>query len=73
VPFPPDAYDGIVVDVLCAGPGCPELPLYSIRRGNSSTTVNPKTGALGPEVLAPGEEGAFTFLKEALRRPRPSG
>ena len=69
VQLPPDAYvDGIVTDSLCAGirTDC-EVPFYNIRRGSSLINVGERSGRVISEHLAPGEERAFDFLKEALR------
>ncbi|MDP6403129.1 MAG: hypothetical protein QF467_06240 [SAR202 cluster bacterium] len=37
-----------------------------IGRGNSTIAVSAPSGAIFEEKVAPGEEGAFDFLKEAL-------
>ena len=69
VQLPPDAYvDGMVTHVLCGGsPEACETPFYNIRRGRSLINVTVRTGRILSEHIAPGEEGAFDFLKEALR------
>lgn len=69
VQLPPDAYlYGIVAGVMCVeGAGqCPEAPAYVIKRGNSVINVVPRNGKIQGEYVAPGEEGAFDFLRESL-------
>ncbi|MBM3944553.1 MAG: hypothetical protein FJ317_03570 [SAR202 cluster bacterium] len=71
VNLPPDVdVAGITVSILCvAGTPCPtdELPFYILRRGDSRADVSEKTGRIALEKVAPGEEGAFDFLREALK------
>ena len=43
---------------------CPVAPIYGIKRSNSIISVEAQTGRILTETLAPGEEGAFNFLKE---------
>lgn len=69
VQLPPDSYvDGVVTHVTC-GPvrPCPETPFYNIVRGRSRINVEVRSGRIISEHTAPGEDGAFAFLKEALR------
>lgn len=68
VTLPSDAYvSRYIIEGLCPpGQKCPELPIYEIRRGNSTIMVSAKSGAIIEEKIAPGEEGAFDFLKRAL-------
>ncbi len=68
VQLPPDAY----VNPEAAGPTCvPDLPCagptYRIVRGGSSASVSVTSGAILSEEIAPGEEGAFDFLRQVLR------
>ena len=69
VELPPDAFvDTYIITVLCVvGRPCPEAPYYVIRRGNSTIVVSRRSGTLRDEKIAPGEEGAFDFLKPALK------
>jgi hypothetical protein len=65
--LPTDAWiESLILAGTCAGP-CPELPLYQIKRGNSTISVGIPTGRINGEQIAPGEEGAFDFLKAALK------
>ena len=68
VQLPSDAYVGAYIpQVECVrGRICPDPPLYEIRRGSSSITVEARSGAILDERTAPGQEGAFEFLKPAL-------
>lgn len=74
VQLPPDAYvEYIIVDALPCPPSiegvnCPEVPFYKLRRGNSTIGVSIKSGTMFQEQVAPGEEGAFDFLREAFQR-----
>ena len=56
----------IATAVCVVGGPCPEAPYYVIRRGNSTIMVSVRSGTLRDEKIAPGEEGAFDFLKAAL-------
>jgi hypothetical protein len=69
VQLPPDAFiERSVAAVLCGGGlPCPETPFYILRRGNSTVSVSLRSGARFDEQIAPGEEGAFDFLREATR------
>lgn len=69
VQLPPDAYvEGLVTNVLCVPErACPETPFYNIRQGKSLINVAARSGRVISEHVAPGEELAFEFLKEALR------
>ena len=49
---------------------CPAYPTYVLVRGNSSTEIDSQ-GKVWWEEVAPGEEGAFDFLREALAWPGP--
>ena len=75
--LPDDAQlDGVVVSVLPAisldDGGCAicdrldDLPWLNIVRGDSKITVGLNTGVVVGGRIAPGEEEAFDFLKEAL-------
>ncbi len=69
IKLPDDAYikhyatEGIV----SPGKTGPETPLYVIARGNSIIVIPKGSGKIYSETIAPGEEGAFNFLKEALK------
>jgi hypothetical protein len=68
VQLPPDAYiANSVAFIQCYEPGCPEAPYYVLRRGESSVGVSRRTGYVFGAEIAPGEEGAFDFLREATR------
>jgi len=68
VQLPPDGFVyGMVTDVLCAPGRTCETPFFIIQRGNSQVNVGVHSGRILEERLAPGEERAFDFLKEALR------
>lgn len=47
----------------------PPRPTFFLRitRGNSTITIAPSNGYIAAEKIAPGEEGAFDFLKKALQ------
>jgi len=68
VQLPPDAFiERSVATAMCGGvPGCPEAPFYILRRGSSTVGVSQRSGARFDERIAPGEEGAFDFLPEAV-------
>jgi hypothetical protein len=68
VQLPPDAYiEHLIISVNCVvGQPCPEAPYYSLRRGKSTVGVSIRSGARFGERIAPGEEGAFDFLGEAV-------
>lgn len=68
IKLPADAYVFARADeVLCiAGDPCPATPLIGIARGGSKISVS-GSGEIVFEEVATGEEGAFDFLKEALR------
>ena len=60
-------FDGYIMHVLCVvGIPCPETPLVAIGRGKSGISIIDRTGVIWREEIAPGEEGAFDFLKLAL-------
>jgi hypothetical protein len=69
--LPDDAYHAsTVLTVECRwGQPCPQPPLDTITRGRSRITVSRPTGQIVEEHIAPGEEGAFDWLREALRDP----
>lgn len=59
----------ITVQVLClAGTSCDsdDVPIYRVERGHSAIAVS-RLGTVFLETVAPGEEGAFEFIREALR------
>ena len=69
IKLPDDTYnDGFVagVDVPMGKPQ-PETPYYIIVRGNSRILVTVHTGKILREIIAPGEENTFDFLKRALQ------
>ncbi|MBM3948436.1 MAG: hypothetical protein FJ312_04190 [SAR202 cluster bacterium] len=70
IELPPDVrVTGIISHILCVSPGCSEeeLPYIQLERGNSIASVSAKTGRIVEEKIAPGEEGAFDFIREAMR------
>lgn len=69
VQLPPDAYvSRYITSGLCAATrSCPELPMYELRRGNSTLAVSAPSGAKVEEQIAPGEAGAFDFLNAVLQ------
>ena len=69
--LPPDAYIKHYINLVdcVAGEPCPEIPFYVIERGNSTISATARTGKVTGEDIAPGEEGAFDFLKAALGIP----
>lgn len=68
VQLPANAFvNRYVVQVLCvAGLSCPQTPIYELKRGNSTISVSIPSGIILDEEIAPGEEGAFDFLKEVV-------
>ena len=74
VQLPPDAYveytivDGFPCPPATQGVSCAEIPFYWLRRGNSRIGVEMKSGTMFREQIAPGEEGAFDFLKDTFRK-----
>lgn len=68
VQLPPDAYieHYISFGSWVADYPCPEFPEYVIRRGNSRAWVAKPSGTIVKVTLAPGEEGTFNFLRNAL-------
>ena len=66
--LPEDAYiDAFISKALCRpGSTCARLPWVVIQRGESKIFVSIPTGVIDREIIAPGEEGAFDFLKEVL-------
>jgi len=68
IKLPDDAYVEARADcILCiAGFTCPQTPFYTIARGNSRLEVD-YSGKIWSEEIAQGDEGAFDFIKEALR------
>ena len=69
IKLPDDAYIGAIVSEVVCIPGqpCSKAPLLGIQRNNSYIIVSIPTGRIDKEVIAPGEEGAFDFLKRALQ------
>lgn len=69
VKLPNDAYIEYYVTEGIPSPGAkmPELPILIIARGNSRIDISKGSGTINRETIAPGEEGAFNFLKEALK------
>ncbi len=68
IKLPDDAYVKMWVSLIdCGGPPCPEPPAYLIARGDSLIWVEQNSGKIFNEEIATNEEGAFDFLKEALR------
>jgi hypothetical protein len=69
VPLPPDTFvgGGGFVDYLSPAPADADSSLVILRRGRSTIELGEQSGKIIREDLAPGEEGAFTFLTEALR------
>jgi hypothetical protein len=68
VQLPSDVYVAhYIVHVQCGvGNFCPEAPIYVLQRGKSQISVSKPTGTMFEERIAPGEEGAFDFLREVL-------
>lgn len=71
IKLPEDAQlGGLVVDVLAVqgatDPMADHLPLIIIQRGSSTVYVGLNDGVFVYGSLAPGEEGAFDFLKESF-------
>ena len=82
IQLPDDAYIHQIVNlVVCLGESVvvvgeiaveetdlcpPQTPYYDLARGDSTVRVVEQTGRVFGETIAPGEEGAFNFLKEAL-------
>jgi len=61
--------DRRIGEILCVqGTPCPidELPFIILRRGESRADVSEKTGRIVFEKIAPGDEGAFAFIREAF-------
>lgn len=69
VQLPPDAWvETWMVFATCPiGRVCRETPLYSLRRGESTLVISSPSGIIYEERIAPGEEGAFAFVRDALR------
>ncbi|MBM3156157.1 MAG: hypothetical protein FJ004_02600 [Chloroflexi bacterium] len=69
IKLPDDAYvEYWVVFIECSvGTSCPQTPFYIIARGDSRLAVEQISGKILNEEIASNEEGAFNFLKEALR------
>ena len=69
IKLPDDAYVEHYVIVGTASPGKvpPPTPYFVIARSNSRVIVPTGSGKIYSETIAPGEEGAFNFLKEALK------
>jgi hypothetical protein len=68
VKLPPDAYIAAhIIEIFDCGNPCPETPIYEIRRGASFLAISERSGRIITERIAPGESGAFDFLKEALK------
>lgn len=68
IKLPPDAYvEHIIVHGECiVNLPCPQFPLYIIRRGNSTGAISMGSHSIIAENVAPGEAGAFNFLKDKL-------
>lgn len=69
IKLPDDAYIAHDVSSVTRSPGKtgPETPYFVIARGNSKILIPQRSGKIYSETIAPGEEGAFNFLKEALK------
>ncbi len=69
IKLPDDAYIEYDVSSVTISPGKtgPETPYFVIARGNSRILVPQHSGKIYSETIAPSEEGAFNFLKEALK------
>lgn len=69
VKLPDDAYiKHFIVEILCApGQKCLQAPVYVVGRGNSEIAFSARTGEIGQEKVAAGEQGTFDFLKRALQ------
>ena len=70
IQLPPNAYvSAFILSALCKGGAinCPRAPLWVITRGGSTITLEKISGKIVSEKIAPGEEGAFDFIREALR------
>ncbi len=67
VQLPADAYvQREITETTCTGSEqCAQIPIYEIVRGNSTVAVSGRSGAILSEEVAPGEEGAFDFLRSA--------
>lgn len=67
--LPADAWvEEYYTSMLCeVGGRCPETPFLVLRRGNSILALSAPSGVIHERSTAPGEEGAFRFLEEALR------
>jgi len=65
VQIPPDAYVSRELNLLqCpSSTACPEVPMYELVRGGSTATVGGQSGTIYQQEIAPGEEGAFDFLR----------
>lgn len=65
IQLPPDAWiEREITFIQCAlGEPCPQAPLYELRRGSSRIVISVPSGDWGHERIAPGEEGAFDFIK----------
>lgn len=68
IKLPPDAYvEHFIAHGECIiNSPCPRFPLYVIRRGNSTSAISLGSGRIIAENIAPGEAGAFNFLKDKL-------
>jgi hypothetical protein len=68
IKLPSDAYvEHFIVHGECmVNSLCPQFPLYIIRRGNSTSEISLGSGSIIAETIAPGEAGAFNFLKDKL-------
>jgi hypothetical protein len=69
IKLPDDAYvESVVARTSCGvGMPCSETPLILIRRGDSTISLSGGSGTILRETVAPGQEQAFAFLKDALR------
>ncbi len=69
IQLPADAFVAAHIAFVSWPPGQPppQTPIVAIQRKNSFIWVSEPSGVVVDEVVAPGEEGAFDFLKAALR------
>lgn len=68
IKLPDDAYIDGRVSATCGGGPCPKSPVYGIMRGKSRVVFSGKDGEVSEELIAPGESGAFDFLKDHLQK-----
>lgn len=70
VQLPADAFISkfvVGIDCMPGGPCPDELPFLVLARGKSQVWVGPESGRIFHERTAPGEDEAFTFLREVMR------